>query len=274
MTMPCAPRDPKGWIGLPEAMVEIPYQMKLTTNTVRQVTEKRTIEGRRYVLMGTLSRRDWPITIDPVDADLARSLGVLVRNTTNPVKPLRWYPHDAATGNLFSPQATEWDTVPTNGTASGLVTLPDGSIAKVLTHSGSGGVSVGDADGNNEWLVVQPGQPMTFGVWAFGGVNFSGFWRNRDGGTIVSWTSGTTTHEGWQWRTFTITPPGTARMVNLTLNGGSLYARPSAAWGTTAYDLPGRGCPKAIIHDLSEDLTMLTNTGWWGKLGATITEVG
>lgn len=274
MNMSCAVRQPSAWIGLPDAMLEIPYQVSLKTDTTRAVTFKNTMEGRRFGLLGTLSRRTWGMSVDPIESKLAYSLGMLSRRTATPVKPLRWYPHDAVIGNLLSPQATEWDTTPVNATQAGLVTLPDGSIARAVAHSGTGSISPGDSDGSSEHVVVQPGQPITFGVWSFGDVTISGFWRDRDGVSITNWTSGRMTHTGWQWRTFTITPPSTARLVNMSLFNGAMYARPSISWGTEAFDLPGRGCPKAVLHDVSEDLGALTTENWWGKFDATITEVG
>src|SRR5699024_12138211 len=66
------------------------------------------------------------------------------------------------------PISTEWDSTPVNGQNAGVTKLPDGSLARVLGHIGSGGISIGDSDGGSEHVVVHPGVPVTFGIWALG----------------------------------------------------------------------------------------------------------
>lgn len=275
MSTPCIPLvDDGARIGLPGAMLEVQCTASITTDTARAMSTKRTMEGRRFALLGMLSRREWGVDFPGLDARVAQSLAMLTRDTTNPVKPLRWYPHDAVTGNLLSPQATEWDPQPLNGSNVGFTKLPDGSLAQATQHIGGGTVSPGDADGASEYVVVTPGEPVTFGTWAFGGLNMIGWWRDSDGNQISSWSLGTQTFAGWQWRQTTRVPPAGASLVSLHLAGASLYARPSISWGNTAHDMPGRGCPSALIHDLSEEIEALLSNRWLGSLSATITEVG
>jgi len=263
-----------GWIGQPDAMLALPCQSTLGTTTERPVSFTNTMEGRRFGLMAMMSRRTWAVDFEAMDSRQANSLGVLVRDTTDPNRTLRWYPPDAATGNLFSPQATEWDSTPVNGQNAGVTKLPDGSLARVLGHIGSGGISIGDSDGGSEHVVVHPGVPVTFGIWALGNIIISGFWRDATGLSITNFTSGTLQGSGWTWHSYTFDPPATARRVSFQLFSASAYARPSVTWGTQAYDVPGRGAPKTVIHGLSEDLEHLIGGRWLGSLSATVTEVG
>src|SRR5699024_12536218 len=81
-------------------------------------------------------------------------------------------------------------------------------------------------------------------------------------------------HTGCAWRERTLPPPAGAAFIELHRAGGSQYARPSISWGSSAVDRPGRGCPKAVVHSLSEALTVINADDAYGSIDVTITEVG
>ena len=255
-----------GYLGSPGALVALPYRGGLDVTSDRPVSFVRTLSGKRKALLGARARREWSVSVDLAGSrdvagliDVARSGGECV-----------WYPADAVAGNLLSPQASGFEDTPSNATGAGLVQLPDGTVAASVLHSGSGRVSIG----GGEVVPLRPGTPITVGAWALGGLRFWGTWRDSSGSPITAWSSGNMPFSGWQWREYTITPPAGAAGVDIELLYGTQYARPSLAWGAEGRDRPGRGCQKAIVHGLSEALTVIGSDDSYGSVGLTITEVG
>lgn len=219
-------------------------------------------------MIGRRSRREWDVSFDLMGSsetagliDIARSGGEVA-----------WYPADATAGNLLSPQASAFDVTPVDATDAGLVQLPGGSVARTVVSSST--VRLGGAHGSYEMVPVRPGEPVTVGAWSVGGQSFRGFWRDATGGNLGNWSADATSHAGWQWREHTAMPPSGAVFIELHLAGGTQYARPSISWGDVAQDRPGRGCPKAVVHGLSESLTVINRDDAYGSIDVTITEVG
>ena len=257
-----------GYVGVPGALVALPYRGGLSNSTDRPVSFARTMGGKRKAFMGARGRREWSVSFDLMGSrevaglvDVARSAGGVM-----------WYPADATSGNLLSPQASGFEVTPANATDAGLAALPDGTVARSVASSSV--VRPGDAHGTYEMVPVRPGTPVTVGAWSIGGQHFRGFWRDGTGTQITSWTSPAVTHTGWTWHEVTLTPPAGAAFIELHLAGGSQYARPSISWGSSAVDRPGRGCPKAVVHGLSEALTVINADDAYGSIDVTITEVG
>lgn len=257
-----------GYLGTPGAMVALPYRGGLDTKSDRPVSFTRTLGGKRKAFMGPRSRREWSVSVDLAGSKVASGLAALAQAAGE----VMWYPADATAGNLLSPQAVGWSLVPANATDSGFASLPDGTVARAVAHSGGGPVSPGD--GSVEMVPVVPGSKVTVGAWGYGGIRFTGWWRGADGATQTSWTDDASTFSGWEWREFTLTVPGTATYISLTLSEGAQYARPSIAWGPAGQDKPGRGAPRVVVHGLSEALTVIAEDDAYGSVDLTITEVG
>lgn len=261
-----------GLLGVPGAMVELPYRGGLSTATDRPVAFARTLGGKRKAFVGSQGRREWDVSFDLIGSKDTHGLLAVAKH----VGPVSWYPADAAAGNLLSPQATSWSPVPANGADAGLAALPDQTVSRALTHVGTGLVYVGGTGEALTWELVHvtPGHPITVGIWAMGGVRITGSWRNAAGTHISTPDSGVRTASGWKFHTATFTPPMGATHYAMALSAGTQYARPSVARGSTAKDLPGRGCPRAVVHGLSEALTLIAVDDAYGSVGVTITEVG
>ena len=146
--------------------------------------------------------------------------------------------------------------------------------APYLFVAASVAVRVGSAHGAYEMVPLRPGQAVTVGCWSVGGQFFRGFWRDATGVSITNWSAPSATWAGWGWHEATLTPPAGAAFIELHLAGGTQYARPSISWGSSAVDRPGRGCPKAVVHGLSEALTVINADDAYGSIDVTITEVG
>lgn len=257
-----------GLLGVTGALVELPYRGGLSTATDRPVSFTRTLGGKRKAFVGARSRREWSVSFDPIGSrDVAGLLAV-----AQSAGPVMWYPADAVAGNLLSPHAAGFEVAPTGATGTGLTQLPDGTVARSVAASGT--VLVGAAHGNYEMVPVRPGMAVSVGAWGLGGARFQGRWYDAAGAQAGTYLSPVDSHTGWQWREHTLTPPAGVAFIELQLLGGSQYARPSISWGTKTQDRPGRGAPAAVVHGLSEALTVIAQDDAYGSIDITITEVG
>lgn len=257
-----------GYVGVPGALAALPYRGGLSTSTDRPVSFTRTLGGKRKASMGARGRREWDVSFDLVGSREVAGLVEVARSAGE----VMWYPADAASGNLLSPQASGFEVTPASATDAGLVGLPDGSVARSVVSSVT--VRLGNAHGLYEMVPVRSGVPVSVGAWSVGGEWFRGFWRDALGASITNWSTAQASHTGWAWRERTLTPPAGAAFIELHLAGGTQYARPSVSWGSSAVDRPGRGCPKAVVHGLSEALTVINADDAYGSIDVTITEVG
>ena len=257
-----------GYVGVPGALVALPYRGGLDTSSDRPVSFTRTLGGKRKAFVGARSRREWGVSVDLTGSLVASGL-VALAGTAGEVC---WYPADATAGNLLSPQAVSFSPTPNNATDAGFVSLPDGSVARTVASSNT--VFVGDSHGTAERVPVPPGSKVTVGAWGLGGARFQGLYRDAAGANVGTYLSPAGSHAGWQRRSFTVTPPASAAFIELHLFGGVQYARPTVSWGTVAVDRPGRGCPRAVVHGLSEALTVIADDDAYGSVDLSITEVG
>lgn len=257
-----------GYLGVPGALVALPYRGGLSTSTDRPVSFARTMGGKRKAFMGARGRREWDVSFDLMGSREVAGLVEVARSAGE----VMWYPADATAGNLFSPQAASFDVLPSNAVHAGMVALPDGSVAR--TVASSAGVVPGDAHGGSEHVPVRPGQQITVGAWGLGGLRLMGWWRDSQGAATTSWAGPISAFTGWGWREHTLTPPAGTAFLSLSLSNASQYARPSVAWGPVGQNKPGRGCPKAVVHGLSEALTVINADDAYGSIDVTITEVG
>lgn len=257
-----------GLLGTPGALAELPYKGGLTTDTERPVTFKRTLGGKRKAMLGPRARREWAITFDMLSAKDTNALVNLARSAGE----VMWFPADATSGNLLSPDGSGFEVRSLNAVDLGFVSLPDGSSARAVAPTGT--VNILSPQGAWEQVPVRPGTRVTFGGWGFGGIRFTGRWRDKWGANIGSFAPSSAAHEGWAWVERSVVVPAGAELVSLSLSNGQQYARPSITWGINGRDQTGRGCPKAVVHSLSEGLKTFDADGAHGSISVTITEVG
>lgn len=220
--------------------VECPSSLDRSTAQQVQVTDL--LGGGRVAHVRRGGRRSWSVSTGLAAPAAVASLEAITRQ----VGPFGWYDDAAALGNLLSPQATGFEPLPAGATSTGLVQLPDGTIAATIAAVGT--VRVGNAHGAYEMVPVVPGEQVTVGAWATAGLGLQGFWRDATGAALPAFFVAPVTHTGWAWREATLTPLEGAAFVELQLFGGTQYALPSIAWGTTGRPTSGLGCPKAVIH--------------------------
>lgn len=252
------------------SLLEIGCPSALSRETEQQVSFTRTLGGKRKGFARRGGRRAWS-----VDASVARPGEVsTLEAVARGIGPYGWYPPEATVGNLLSPQAVDWSPLPAGTTDAGLTQLPDGSIARSVVHTSTSAVSVGDFHGGYEAVPVRRGHPVAVGVWALGGVQFSGWWLDASLARLHQWTLPRRETRGWSRVQSAFTPPAEAAFVTLQLDGGVRYARPSVSWGETAHDHGGMGCPGAVVHTPA-----FTPLALWGDANYTnssyqVTEVG
>ena len=252
-------------------LVEIPFTASENVSRADRYVESTTVEGARRVQVLPVAPRSWSVDVSGASAGELSGLEAFAQGAWGH-GPWHWVSVAAQTGNLLSPQASGFEVTPANATDTGLVQLPDGTVARSVASSAT--VRPGDAHGTYEMVPVRPGAPVSVGAWSVGGEWFRGFWRDALGASITSWSSAAATWAGWRWHQVTLTPPAGAAFIELHLAGGTQYARPSISWGSSAVDRPGRGCPKAVVHGLSEALTVINTDDAYGSIDVTITEVG
>ena len=230
------------FFGVNGALFEVKCPASADRVADRAVSFTRTLGGKRKAFVGRGSRRSWSLDVGAGTPQDVSTVEALSREPG----PLVFISPEAAVGNLLSPQASGFEVTPANATDTGLVQLPDGTVARSVASSAT--VRPGDAHGTYEMVPVRSGTPVTVGAWSIGGQHFRGFWRDGTGAQITSWSSPAVTHTGWAWHEVTLTPPAGAAFIELHLAGGTQYALPSVSWGDTAAREIGSGCPKAVVH--------------------------
>ena len=246
------------------SLLEIGCLSRLSRGTEQAVQVIPLLGGGRKAFVRRSGRREWSVDASGARPGEVSTFEAVARG----VGPYGWYGPEAVIGNLYSPQASGFDVLPTNATDAGLVQLPSGSVARSVVHSGSGRVGIAEA------VPVRPGLPVSFGTWALAGHRFWWTWLDGDGASLGAQSTGAFTHSGWQWRTHTADPVAGAVAVQLDILNGTAYARPSIAWGATARDELGTGCPKAIIHSPSFSPLLLREGANYTDTSYTVTEVG
>lgn len=250
------------------ALLEVGCPSTLNRSTEQQVNFRSTLGGKRKAFLRKGGRRSWS-----VDVGLARPAEVSTLETVaRHMGPVGWYGPEAVKGNLLSPQASAFDVTPVNATDAGLVQLPDGTVARSVVSSSA--VRLGRAHGAYEMVPVRPGRPVTVSAWGLGGFRFVGFWRDALGASVTNLATSTATWSGWQLHTETLTPPTGGVFLDLHLTSGTQYARPSIAWGATARDELGTGCPHAVIHSPSHAPVALWEGANYTDSSYSVTEVG
>lgn len=250
------------------SLLEIGCPSTLSRSTEQQVSFTRTLGGKRKAFIRKGGRRAWS-----VDVSVARPAEVsTLESVARGVGPYGWYPPEAVVGNLLSPQASTFGALPLNATDTGLVQLPDGTVARSVAHSGV--MSIGSVHGTYEGVPVRAGVPVTLSAWGRGGVRFTGTWRDAAGGSVGSLSQVAQVFTGWGWRSATFTPPAGAAYVQMVLSAGSQYARPSVSWGSAGRDEVGNGCPAALIHSPSYSPLALWEGANYTDSSYIVTEVG
>ena len=250
------------------SLLEVGCPSSLTRETQQQVSFTTTLGGKRKGFIRKGGRRAWSVDVSVARPGEVSTLEAVARN----VGPVGWYPPEAVVGNLLSPQASGFGPGSTDATDTGLVQLPDGTVARSVASSVA--VRVGSAHGSYEMVPLRPGQSVSVGCWSVGGQHFRGFWRDATGASITNWSVPATSWAGWGWYEATLTPPAGAAFIELHVAGGSQYALPSVSWGGTARAELGTGCPEAVIHSPSHSPVALWQGANYTNSSYSVTEVG
>lgn len=240
----------------------------LQRSTGQSVSFEPTLEGKVKALIRRGGRRSWS-----VEAGLGSPSDVsTLEAVSRQVGPYGWYGPEAVIGNLLSPQASSFEVLPAGAADAGLVSLPDGTVARSVTAEAA--VRLGSAHGPFEMVPVRAGEPVTVGAWALGGLGFQGNWRDASGSVIASYGVSAVAHSGWAWRESVLIPPTGASFIEPQVLGGVQYALPSVAWGSVGRRELGTGCPIAVVHSPSFSPVALWDGANYTSSSFSVVEIG
>lgn len=250
------------------ALLELGCPSRLDRSTDQQTDFIDTLGGKRKAFLRQGGRRSWSVDVSTARPAEVSGIEAMARFGG----PLGWYPPEAVIGNLLSPQASGFDTSQFNATPTGMVQLGDGSAARAVALSGA--ITIGSSHGSYEAVPVKPSTPVTVGGWGLGGIRFTGVWRDADLVQVGTFSGATFVHSGWAFRSQSFTPPVAAKFLSVTFLGATQVARPTVAWGTTARDELGTGCPFAVFHSPQHSPFALWQGANYTQSSYQVTEVG
>jgi len=102
------------------------------------------------------------------------------------------------------------------------------------------------------------------------------YWYDDTFGTPISSTTGVNVGgDGWVRLHVTGTPPANAVGCRMIALNSERATRPAVTWTDTLQPWgEGQGCPRAVVHGYSRDLTLTGLQGTYSGLSYTVTEVG
>lgn len=189
--------------------------------------------------------------------------------------PFVWYPVDAVIGNALSPSAAALAPGAHDGLEGPMVEVEPGVWLKSALPDSTGAVSLPLRSGQLDPLPVIPGTPLTVSVWLRGeDTRITVAWRDLSGSVIDSSSPSPVSRASLVRVSRTLTPPPGAVQATFILRGTQV-AGPTVSFTTavTPYS-PGKGCKRAVIHDLSEALGAVGLTSSSSSFQFTVSEVG
>lgn len=267
------------YLGTPGRMVGIKCPASQSVEAEDRYTFETTLEGKRKAQMRPLGRRTWNLqTSDattPADESLLREFS---SGAWGP-GPFVFVSADAPVTNLLTPPASMCLEMRSNVSSGGPVDLGGGRIAPTsIVAAPVGGVPPEIYFGTGDTPVI-PGRQVTGGAYLRGvGATLRIYWyRAGESSPMSNDSSSPVTGNGYQLVSLTAVPPEGAAFCRLVTQRATGVTLPSLTWTSSYFGwAPGEGCQKAVIHAVSKDVIMATNSmnGRYAKLSYTITEVG
>ena len=258
--------------------IKCPTQQQVAP--AERYTFNTTLGGTVKAQAGPPGRRTWAIGLGQLTTP--SDVGALMDFATGVwgSGPFWFVPADAPIVNLLTPDAASChpDSLILRNGAELLGSPPlalgaDGFAARSVWKNRDGIAAFGGP------VPIVSGQLVTGSAWVAGAGTLRLIFVDQHGAEIVSTDSPAA---GWstpQRLSATARAPRTAAGVQLAITGLiTQAARPAITWTPTAYEWgDGQGCDKAIIHNLSRDVTKAwddPNTGRWSDVSFTVQEVG
>lgn len=266
------------YLGTLGRMIGLKCPSSLSTDHGDRYTMTRTLEGGVRAQARPVTARQWQLGLS--DASTPADLALLQDFARGAWGPGPWifFSAEAVNTNILTPrQAALVDREQVDLVAGGPVTVSDGSLAPasvIVNFAGTQSISL------VRRLPVVPGAPMTFTaevesdgtvapkIWlAFydaNGVNIRG--HNGEGEV----------RSGMQRVSVSNVVPENAHRAAVGPNSATMrLARPQVTWTDKAPPVfsDGRGCASAVLHGVSEGLTLTWDTRTYMNAGFTVSEV-
>lgn len=258
------------YIGPVGSLIPVKCPSSLDTSGGRDVSFTRTL-GRQKAFMGKVASRTWGASLSPATSPGKVAGLAWLADYGNP--PFVWYGPDAVMGNILEPATTGLVPNATNGLEGPLVEVePDVWLKSALPAVSS--ISMPYRAGMLDSVAVIPGVPLTVSGWVRGVASVAVVWRDILGASITTNSRSLGTSTGLVRRSTTLTPPDGAVQMTMQFFCTQLAGPAvSLTGGLTPYS-SGKGCKRAVVHGLSEALTMATSQQAMSGYSFTITEVG
>lgn len=230
----------KGYLGVPGALLSVPYVGTESASPARQVSSKQTLSGRTFALLGAVTRRTWQVGITGLRPF---EVAAVVSAAEGPQQGLRWISPVMQTQNMLTARqsllAADFEAA---GLAQGTGVVTDAAGVPILGREALTGVS----GSLTVQTPVPAEEPVCASAWVQGGTLTLSF--KDAAGAAVGTTY--TTDAGADLRrcaVFGPSPAGAAYAV-LTVLTASKVARP--CFTLTPWLMPfssGKGAAAVIL---------------------------
>lgn len=258
------------YLGTPGRMIGLKCPASQQVSSEDRFTFQTTLEGRRKAQVRPRGARTWALqTSDATSPEDAAKIAEFADGAWG-LGPFWFLPAEATYANVLPPI-----NQPFGGHIDGgPMTLAGGGIAPFSVERSEG--SAGTLQFTGDDPPVIPGRSITGSVWLIGEgatclLQFFDITDTVIGSASSPKTSGS--DAGVRVHVTAMPPAGTAK-VRITVRNGIRAARPSITYTDKVMPYAGgMGCPKAILHGMSNNLVMTGTLATYSGVGFQITEV-
>lgn len=265
------------YLGIPGRMVGIKCPAQQQVSFADRISTSTTLEGKVKAQIRPVGRRTWQASLSAASdpTDIGTVLGFLSGEWG--AGPFWFVSADAPLINLMTPD--ESLCIPD---ATGATVSAGGPVQ--IDGVGWAGKSYQNSNPSGDPMLlsrtsipVRHGSRVTGSAWVLGAGAFVRLhWYAADDSYLGLTLGAATTEASKMSRVHvTGTPPSGAATCRLLVSSALQVARPAVTWSDSV--LPwgaGEGCPRAVLHGGSKDVTMAVADAVYGSISFTITEVG
>lgn len=265
------------YIGPVGSLIGIKCPSELSISGGREVTLARTL-SRQKAFLARAGFREWSAQLSPATTPGQVAGLAWLAEFGNP--PFVWYPPDAVIGNILDPAVAGLVPGRHNGLEGPLVEVEPGLWVKSAMPDGANAVSLPIRSGSLDPIPVIPGEAITVSAWMRGATLDRGqvialIWRDSQGNSLN--TESITVGESsgsFQRRSVTRTVPVGAAQLTLQFFTAQVGGPAISITDSLRPYSPGKGCVRAVVHGLSEALTLANSQATYSGYSFTVSEVG
>ena len=268
------------YLGSPGRMVGVKCPTRQRVGSSERYSFETTLEGRVKAQVVPLQRRSWDVELGQLTTPSEVATLQEFASGAWGKGPFWFVSADAPVVNVLPPITSVFGGHVDGGPAR----LDDGTIAPFSVARSDSTPGTLQFVGAGEDPPVIPGKSVTGSAWVTGtGASVLLQWFDGSGSVIGSAQTPPSQRvpagQGAAVRvSVTGVPPAGAVCARLTARNAVSAARPAITWTDQPYEYgDGQGCPKAVVLDVSRDVTKAWDdprTGRWSNLSFTVQEVG